>query len=366
MNVDTRTSTSSYSLPQLSKFELSTSKLDSQSLNDFYQNRLSTVYNFGVKQINNFGIESTDETQRRLLLFAKWCFMQEDDPNNPNGSSNNKSNTTTSTTKATVTATTNNTNNNNNNIPNASGGNLSSNNLRASGMEDSTDALSDREPSINSAYSDDNTNNNNNNGNNSNKGRKRLSKHLIGKAKQIALKKRSKKRDKSKSNNNNNNNNNENNREDSISSSSGHFVNGVNAKNYGINDSNGSITKPSELKDNVEQNGTNTGNLYRSESHYVNYNNYSYVNNNINNSNENNENNGNNGNGSDLMSPGFVDSATGKLNYRIEEVSSNHSTFSYNTDNSNDETFDNSDNFDSGIVTRIDLTKTEKKNQKTC
>ena len=78
INVDTHTSTEQYSLPQVSKFEMSTTELDSHSLNEFYQTRLSTTYNYGAKKNSNLGMESTEDTRKRILLFAQWCFQQEE------------------------------------------------------------------------------------------------------------------------------------------------------------------------------------------------------------------------------------------------------------------------------------------------
>ena len=73
INVDTQTATEQFTVPTLSTFEKNFDNLDSKSLQAFYQNRLETLYNFGSKKLKN-GIESRQNSKKRIQLFAEWVF----------------------------------------------------------------------------------------------------------------------------------------------------------------------------------------------------------------------------------------------------------------------------------------------------
>eukprot|EP01084_Bolivina_argentea_P257347 433568_1 len=84
INVDTHTFHSPHVVPQVSNFEKISKNLNFEKLNEFYSTRIETIYNYGTK--SQFLMESQQDSQKRIELFAKWMFM--DDKIEPN--KNNK------------------------------------------------------------------------------------------------------------------------------------------------------------------------------------------------------------------------------------------------------------------------------------
>lgn len=80
VNVDTHTHTAQFQVPQVSNFEMMSENLDSKTLNDFYSTRIETIYNYGSKSEGL--MESQQDSQKRLELFAKWIFMKDHDRKN--------------------------------------------------------------------------------------------------------------------------------------------------------------------------------------------------------------------------------------------------------------------------------------------
>ena len=77
VNVDTHTHTEKFQVPQVSNVEMMSKNLDTKALNDFYSNRIETKYNNGTK--SQYLMESQQDLQKRLQLFAEWIFMQQND-----------------------------------------------------------------------------------------------------------------------------------------------------------------------------------------------------------------------------------------------------------------------------------------------
>ncbi|ETO30523.1 hypothetical protein RFI_06598 [Reticulomyxa filosa] len=75
-NVDTHTQTQENSMPSVSSFEMNNRQIDSKGLELFYKHRIATIYNHGSKSVSGYlplG-ETTDDSQKRLELFAEWIF----------------------------------------------------------------------------------------------------------------------------------------------------------------------------------------------------------------------------------------------------------------------------------------------------
>ena len=86
INVDTQTQTQEFTAPQLSNVEKSAVNLDGKALNEFYRDRIETIYNYGNKvNREQYLVESAHETTRRLEEFSKWVFMEEKEEQTDNG-----------------------------------------------------------------------------------------------------------------------------------------------------------------------------------------------------------------------------------------------------------------------------------------
>lgn len=87
INVDTLTHTPEFSVPTVSNFELMSESLDSKTLNNFYAERLETIYNYGSKSQDI--LESSNDVNQRIELFAQWLFSPKDIQSNGNHNVNN-------------------------------------------------------------------------------------------------------------------------------------------------------------------------------------------------------------------------------------------------------------------------------------